>query len=301
MNKDATFRGFLREEFRLFHLKDKLKENVDFHYHDFDKIVIFLSDNAGYIVEGRRYYLKPQDILFVRHGQIHKPLVDPGINYERIVIWINSEYLSKKSTEEFDLSACFCSPEEQNIALFSPDPEQCLCVMKLINELEHQLRSRDSGGKISAECIFLQLMVELNRFLTTGHISEVRFKSDKKIEQLLQYINANLNEDLSIQSLADKFYISRYYFMRRFKEVTGYTVHNYIIQKRLIHAAESIALGIPPAQSASGSGFSDYSVFLRAFRKTFGMSPREFAKRKTNVDRFNEFGKGSESNMDVVF
>ena len=54
--------GYLQQNFRLFHLKDKKEQQFDFHYHDFDKIVIFLSGNVTYIVEGKSYHLKPWDI-----------------------------------------------------------------------------------------------------------------------------------------------------------------------------------------------------------------------------------------------
>ena len=76
--------------------------------------------------------------------------------------------------------------------------------------------------------------------------------------------------------LAKQFYMSRYYLMHRFKEVTGYTVHQYITQKRVLKAGELIRAGIPVMKAAEESGFSEYSSFLRAFQKTFHMSPREF-------------------------
>ena len=68
--------GYLQQNFRLFHLKDKKEQQFDFHYHDFDKIVIFLSGNVTYIVEGKSYHLKPWDILLVPHHDIHKPVID---------------------------------------------------------------------------------------------------------------------------------------------------------------------------------------------------------------------------------
>ena len=76
--------------------------------------------------------------------------------------------------------------------------------------------------------------------------------------------------------LAKRFFISRYYLMHRFKEVTGYTVHQYISQKRLLRAGELIRQGVSVTRAAEQVGFSDYSTFLRAFRKTFHMSPKEF-------------------------
>ena len=64
--------------------------------------------------------------------------------------------------------------------------------------------------------------------------------------------------------------------MHRFKEVYGITVHQYVRQKRLLRAAEEIRRGTPVLKAAMEAGFNDYSVFLRAFRGTYGKSPREW-------------------------
>ncbi len=286
MKTDFSLRGFLKENFRVFHLKDKLGEAVDYHYHEFDKIVITLSDGVRYVVEGRTYYLKPWDLLFVRHGQIHRPLASPNIAYERIVIWVNPDYLTRFNTEDMDLSACFNMSETTGSSLFRPSSEQKLDLIKREAELESEMCSDPQGRDIAVQCAFLRFMVEIGRKTMLGGGATVGYKADSKVERILQYINENLNADLSIDALSAKFFISKYYFMRRFKESTGYTVHNYIIQKRLIRAAELIAGGQPAAYAAEEAGFSDYSVFLRAFRKNFGVSPREFAAKRLICDTF---------------
>ena len=73
--------------------------------------------------------------------------------------------------------------------------------------------------------------------------------------------------------LARQFYISKFYLMRRFKEETGYTIHGYVTEKRLILAREKIASGLSLSQVAEDCGFGDYSSFSRAYKKRFGVSP----------------------------
>ena len=102
------------------------------------------------------------------------------------------------------------------------------------------------------------------------------YRVDPKMEEVLKYIAGHLAEELSVDILARQFFISRYYLMHRFKEVTGYTLHQYISQKRLLWAAELIRQGVPVMKAAEQVGFSEYSTLLRAFQKTFHMSPREF-------------------------
>ena len=102
---------------------------------------------------------------------------------------------------------------------------------------------------------------------------------DSKMDETIRFINSNLSSELSVERLASMCCLSRYYFMRRFKDATGYTVHGYVQQKRLARAAELLLDGIPVAQAAAEVGFDEYSSFLRAFRKSFSVTPTEFSAR----------------------
>ena len=75
-------------------------------------------------------------------------------------------------------------------------------------------------------------------------------------------------------------YLSKYHFMRLFKSQTGFTVHGYIRQKRLLYAARLIRAGTSANRAAEEAGFSDYSAFHRAFRESFGIAPGQLRKPK---------------------
>ena len=82
-------RGYLNSNFKLFHLMDEGKLSYDFHYHDFDKIIIFIQGSVTYRIEGCAYSLEPYDIILVSHNHIHRPDIGAHIPYER-----NNDYLS---------------------------------------------------------------------------------------------------------------------------------------------------------------------------------------------------------------
>ena len=86
-------RGYLNEDFLFFKLKDQKKNEFEFHYHDFNKIIIFLSGEVTYIIEGKSYRLKPWDILLVGRNDIHQPIISPNVPYERIILWLNPNFL----------------------------------------------------------------------------------------------------------------------------------------------------------------------------------------------------------------
>lgn len=272
-------RGYLNEEFRLFHLKDSRAERMEYHYHEFDKLVILLSGKVTYMVEGVAYFLKPWDVLLVQHNLIHKPIIDPEQPYERVVVWLGRDYLAARSDPSERLDGCFDLARERGFHLLRTGPERRLQYMQTIQQLEEALRSEEFGAARMADTLCQQLLIGVNRDLLRSRTAQEErdsYRMDPKLEEILKYIAAHLGEELSVDLLAKRFYISRYYLMHRFKEVTGYTVHQYISQKRLLRAGELIRAGVPVMKAAEEAGFTEYSSFLRAFQKTFHMSPREF-------------------------
>lgn len=275
--------GYLQQNFKLFHLKDQTGQTFDFHYHDFDKIIIFLSGKVTYVVEGKSYHLKPWDILLVRHHDIHKPIIDSNNVYERIVIWVKNEFIEQQHREDCDLSACFEKSSEKSFNLIRLRTSLQSEIQTIITNLEDSLRSSEFGHDLLSDTYFLQLLVYLNRVFLSASFSqdESDLTYDSQITELLKYINTHLGEDLSNEALAQRLYLSKYYLMHRFKEETGYTLHRYIEQKRLLHASELIKDGVPVMKAAQECGFKEYSTFLRAFRRNFHISPKELL---SNVD-----------------
>ena len=272
-------RGYLNEDFRLFHLKDSRAQKLNYHYHEFDKLILFLGGKVSYTVEGVTYFLQPWDVLLVQHNMIHLPIIDPSEPYERVVIWLGRNWIEKHSDAGEALDTCFDTARQRGFHLLRFGADRRLYYMQVIQQLEEALRSGEFGAARLADTLCQQLLIAVNRDILRDRTAQEQvdsYKVDPKMDEVLRYIAEHLGEDLSIDALAKEFYLSRYYLMHRFKAVTGYTLHQYISQKRLLLAGELIRTGVPVMKAAEQAGFSEYSTFLRAFQNTFHMSPREF-------------------------
>ncbi len=265
--------GYLNEDFRFFHLRDTAGQERDYHFHEFDKIVILLSGRVDYTVEGTSYALSPYDVLLVRHHMIHKAIIDKSEPYDRIIIYIDPNCLERYAPS-MGLMDCFASAEKRRYCLMRPDAEMREALSQKLSELEAAIGDRGFASELMRSTALVRLMVILNRIMQSDTAAQSELSDcDDKIAAALSYINENLAEELSIDELAALSYLSRYHFMRLFKAQTGYTVHNYIRQKRLNQAARLIREGNSASRAAAECGFSDYSAFHRAFTKTFGVSP----------------------------
>ena len=265
--------GYLNENFRMFHLRDTAGQERDFHFHEFDKIVILISGSVNYMVEGTDYGLKPWDILLVRHHMIHKALIDVSVPYERIIIYLNSSYVERFAPNG-GLMDCFAAAEKRRFCLMRPDNGEIEKLKDSLDRLDASISDTEFGAELMRGTLLAQLMVQLNRIMQRDTSSKAASTEQSgKISEALSYINENLTGSLSVDELAAMCYLSRYHFMRLFKQQTGCTVHNYIRQKRLVLAARLIREGMSASSAAAECGFTDYSAFHRAFSQTFGISP----------------------------
>ena len=279
-------RGYLLENFRLFHLRSEGGTRVDFHYHEFCKLILLVSGQGSYLVSGRRYFLCPGDIITIGNRSIHRPEMDASQPYERIILYISPEYLAAMSTEACDLLSLF-SGEPGHV--LRPKEHQRKTLFQLASTLERSLAEEGFGREILSQADLLRLLVEIGRCRAGRDVTlpSPTVPGNKRILEILQYLDANLLEPLDIDHLAETFYISKYYMMRLFHREVGITIHSYLTQKRLTLAREWIQNGMGATEACYRSGFRSYSSFTRAYGKYFGTTPT--GRQDTGMIREEDF------------
>ena len=266
-------RGYLREDFRLFHLRGPIEERMEWHYHTFHKLIVFLSGASSYGIEGKSYPLEPGDVVLVGQGCIHRPEAEPGEAHERIIVYISPDFLRRCSRPDCQLEEIF-EQAKQDFRFVVRLARGSRELTRLLTELERAQTEDGYGQAILTETLLLQVLIGLRRQMqqTDLRYAEAAVR-DEKIAAILQYLSQNLESDISIDDLAAHFYISKYHMMRRFRAETGYTIHAYLVGKRLILARELIAGGMPVLEACYACGFRDYSAFSRAYRRQYGQTP----------------------------
>lgn len=271
--------GYLQKHYKLFYLKDTKRQEYSYHYHDFDKLVFFLGGRADYMIEGKKYELEPYDFLLVNRNEIHKPNVDFTVPYERIILYIEHEFLKQYTGEDYDLTNCFLKTgeEQTNVVRFPAVVTRQLSEQLL--KLEECAKKEGYANELYEEILFLEFMLLFNRAcVENAYAYHQTAKYNKKVIDMIQFINENLSQELSVDRLAERFFISKYHMMRCFKEETGYSLHQYILEKRILAAKSMIQEGTSATAAAMECGFKDYSTFARAFRKSMGIAPSQVGK-----------------------
>ena len=269
---DSRKRGYLLENFRLFHLNSRGSTQVEYHYHEFCKILLLVSGSGGYYVDGQRYLLQSGDIVLLDVHSIHRPELDSDVLYERIILYISPEYLQRQSTGECNLRTIF-SGEKGHVLRLTGERKQK--IFRLAARLEQDLETEAFGREILSSAGLLRLLVELGRNRENPEISGTSpvMPKDKRIAEILRYIDEHLSEDLDAETLAKAFFISKFHLMRQFRRETGTTIHLYITQKRLVKARELMDSGMRATEACYRCGWRSYSSFTRAYGKHLGTTP----------------------------
>ena len=272
MEQTYEKRGYLLEDFRLFHLQEAQKGPIPYHYHDFCKLLLLRSGTGSYEVEGQRYSLQPGDVVLLGAKTIHKPDFAPDMPYDRTILYISPAFLQQQSDDSCQLEQIFSGRDGHVLRAAGPQQEK---LVHLVDGMEQELSGDGFGRTILCHSYLMGLLVEIGRLQDRDHRPQpVSLQTQNPhIAEILRYLDRHLTEDLSIDQLAEQFFLSKYHLMRLFHQETGSTIHSYLTERRLFHAKALMAQGSSATDACFRSGWRSYSSFTRAYMKRFGTTP----------------------------
>lgn len=237
----------------------------DRHCHDKYEILYVINGSGEYVIEGAEYPIKPGTILFAPKASYHSIKLDATHKYERYVLQFDANLFTAET------QTCF---EALNRTLRSVG---CCYSAEAISPSVISLFERFDGAKELPE----RERKEYMRLLTSEMILLLSVAKKEYIPRdegelgmkVIKYLNEHIEKDVSLDSLAKKFFVSKYHLCRAFKKHNGISIHGYINQKRVIYAKQLIESGETASGAAYKVGFGDYSAFYRAYVKILGCSP----------------------------
>ncbi len=274
----------LSQDFEIYYYndshQDRLRSQVKEHAHDYYEFYFFLEGNVSLRIDGIEYPLKAGHMVLIPPGVSHQAVIhDTQIPYRRFVFWVSVSFYTKLSGESGDYVYLMRKAEKEGQYISCHDPISFNAMQSKIFRLIEEIHSERFGKTAQLSLCVQDLLLHLNR---TAYEKEHPNTADKEqglYRHLLQYIETHLDEDLTLDSLARQFYVSKYHIAHVFKENLGLSVHRYITKKRLAMCRDAISGHQEIGEACLLCGFKDYSSFFRSFKKEYGMSPREYKAR----------------------
>jgi len=249
------------------------------HFHHFFEIYFLLEGQAEHIIEGKVYNMKPYDFIFLTPFRLHKTSYHEGIPCKRLIISFSLDFLNTSFPYISDEFKTLFNTEKP---VYRFDDNRISILTALINEMYKLSKSKNvTKDLMLSTCLirFLdtiyQLKSENHYFIDPTYTSSI----ESKIYDITSYIHTNFQDNLSLDLLAKKFYISPHYLSRQFKTITKFSLVHYIQETRVKKAQELLLdTSLKIIEIVEICGFGSLSQFNRVFNKIVHCSPRDYRK-----------------------
>lgn len=281
ISKEA-FKMVVNSDFHVSHNISNDWTMPTYHIHDSYEILFSLTNTTKFFIEDTVYDMRKGDLFIMNNMELHRTVAPSDVYYERYIIMFDPSYISGYSTKDTDLLKPFVNRSINFSNRLHLSEDQYHGMISLFKKILYYDQNNIYGSDVYKRITFAELLLLINSLYSNenNHKTRTFTAGDfKKIELMLEYINQHLEEDLSLDKLASVFFLNKYYISHIFKDNTGFSVNEYIINKRIFKSRELLKQNLPVSQVSEMVGFKNYCHFIRTFKNLVGVSPKQYAKR----------------------
>lgn len=272
-----------------FHIEHRTFQNIfnmpSSHYHPHYEIYYQVAQERAYFIKDKTYIVNQGNLVLLPPNTIHKTFSPSECTtYERILLYFAPQFLDE----------LFCSTPDELYASFIP--EKCILplnitsqkeILNLLHRIEKEYKN-ESNSDLYLQLLLSELLILINRQenppLESHTLLLKTNEKFQKLSQIIDYINKNYHKELSLNSLANSFYMSAPYLSRLFTEGTGIHLTAYISYIRIQKAQELlIHSSLRITEISEQVGFQTSNHFGKVFREIVGTSPSSYRRDPTGL------------------
>lgn len=255
--------------------------HIPYHTHTHYEIYYFHGGKANYLINDRIYVLEPGDLILMHGLTLHKAHVDPEAPYHRTTLHFDPYYFNQYIQPPFaeDLLAPFRKLQNVRLQLRGDDKQE---IEQSLAKMEALYKRSTPQAFQRFQALFLDLMLQIRELCEQPLLTIPIFPSSKErhVQSVISDLETHYSEEITLEHLQARLHLSKYYLAKTFKEVTGMTIFQFLMHRRIYEAKLKLI-------RSSGSiteigyevGFKHPSHFSRTFKEHTELTPEQYRKK----------------------
>lgn len=270
------YNRYIQPEFPIYYSVQSGRENLVInHYHSSAEIILVLKGRVKILLGSNYCECSEGDIVFIPPMMVHEvnslteDAAIKGIPFELSLVHIEDL--------ELDFQEMFRRSRYTLFIINKEDPEQPVMV-EYINSIAEIYGNFSAKSKLKIVSVLLMMFsVLLEKFSLEESIHD---KNDRKLRDVLTYVEEHYKEKISISELSEIIHVCDDRLIRMFKEATGATPMEYIINLRIETSIKLLAsTDLSIAEVAEQSGFGSHTYMARVFKQKLNSTPGKFRRK----------------------
>ncbi len=261
-----------------FRIKSRSYKNYNMgthHFHDSYEIYYMNSGTRDYFINDKTFRVHQGNLVLICPNVLHKTM-DTGEQHSRLLISFRPSFLPFKNIHDI-IDQSF---RQSGVLVFNFATQDR--IETILSLMVNEATTKQLGYEARLQCHLVTLLIEIARYLETEpEDSELEPTVNQKIFEVIQYLKSNYKKNITLEQLAEEFYISRYYLSRVFKKTTGFTIFKYIHSLRILEAQRLLKdTDMKVIEIAEAVGFVNVSNFGKVFKSISEVSPAQYRKHQ---------------------
>ncbi len=237
------------------------------------EILQLISGRVKYYIEGNEYVVNKGDVIILKSNEVHKLVVDLSNGYDRRVIQFSNELFPSNTQVNGLLVLGVLESLDSSMRVIPFSVVKKLEIDQIFSKFDDYAKSADEFVVARFAMGVIDLFIAFNNAIKELSGLNLVKTENELIQKISAYIIKNVQNKITIKDIAKHVNFSESRLCHVFRETMGFSIHKYVVLKRVQHAQNLIKHGYTLSQASALSGYEYYSTFYNNYKSLIGEPP----------------------------